>query len=293
MNRFKSVTFAVIFAVSFSAVPAFAGFCKWNSAPSLLAFGQYSVFATADDPAVATFNFRCTPNQYARLLISTGGSGVYSPSRLMSGPASAQYNIYLAAAVGPIWGDSTTTSTVTYDAYNSTAQDKDFIDSMYGYMPFGQDLPIGSYSDMVVATLQYSNNPTGPWNSVAPVSISVTANVINECRIDSFNLDFGNYNPLAPSALNQSTLLKVYCTKGGAPLSLFLDNGANAAGTQKRMAAPSGFLNYDATIGSTSGTSTSSLVPINGGFSLAGTIAAGLDVAVDSYKDTLVANVNY
>jgi len=46
-------------------------------------------------------------------------------------------------------------------------------------------------------------------------------------------------------------------------------------------------------MGSTAGSSTSSLVPINGGFALNGTLPAQQDVAIGLYQDTLVATVNY
>ncbi|HEV8657376.1 MAG TPA: hypothetical protein VGS96_02000, partial [Thermoanaerobaculia bacterium] len=59
------------------------------------------------------------------------------------------------------------------------------------------------------------------------------------------------------------------------------------------MSAAGVFLNYNAALGSTAGSSTSSLVPINGGFALNGNIPAQQDIDVGSYLDTLVATVNY
>ncbi len=277
-----------------AASPLFGGNCNWNTQPSTVAFGAYSVFATSDTATATQFAFRCTPNQYARLTLTRGGSGVYVPSRLMaSGGNTAQYNVFLDAGGAQIWGD-TTSGSVTYDTYNSTPGNKDFTDFMYGIMPALQDLPVGTYTDTLFATLGYSNNPGGPFNTLAPVTVTVSATVAAECRVDSFNLNFGNYNPFNVAALPQSTSLKVYCTKGSAPASVTLNNGSFPLGVQNRMMSAGGvFLNYSAILGSTAGTSTSSLVPINAGFALNGSIPAQQDVAIGLYQDTLVASVNY
>lgn len=291
--RTLKLSVASIVMLTFAA-PVFAGNCFWNTTPSSIAFGNYTPFSTTDLPTTTAFSFRCTPNQYARLTLSRGSSGVYVPNRTMlNGATIAKYNVFLDANGSQIWGD-TTAGSVTYDVYNSTPSNKDFNDNMYGIMGAGQDLPVGTYTDTLFATLQYSNNSTGPWNTLPNVTVTVTATVQNVCRVDSFNLDFGNYNPFTVTATNQSTLLKVYCTRGGSPLSVTLNNGSFPLVTQNRMMSAAGvFLNYTATLGSTSGSSTSSLVPINGGFALNGSVPAQQDVATGLYQDTLVASVNY
>ncbi len=94
--------------------------------------------------------------------------------------------------------------------------------------------------------------------------------------------------------LNQTSTVKVYCTRTTTPTLISLNNGANASGLQKRMAGPAGaFLNYKATLAASGGTSTSSLVPISGGITLNGTVPASRDVRIGSYVDTLQALVNY
>lgn len=274
--------------------PAFAGNCKWISSPSTVAFGTYSVFSPAAITAPTQFAFRCTPNQYARLTLSTGSSGSFVPFRTMtSGAQVAAYNLFLDAGASQIWGD-TSSGTVAYDVYNSTPADKDFLDFIYGVIPAGADLAVGTYTDIVIATLGYSNNPNGPWNTIAPVTMTVSVVVVPECRVDSFNLDFGTYSPFVAAALPQSTLLKVYCTKNSAPTSVTLNNGSFPLGAQKRMTSSAGtFLLYNATLGSTSGSSTSSVVPIANGFALNGSVPAQQDVELGGYTDTLVATVNY
>jgi spore coat protein U domain-containing protein, fimbrial subunit CupE1/2/3/6 len=283
----------ILFALMSPDPSLFAGNCQWLTQPTAVNFGTYSVFSGSTLTTTASFSFRCTPNQYARLMLSQGNSGVYQPSRQMrSGANPAGYNIYLDAGATQIWGDASGGS-VSYDVYNSSPQNKDFNDSMYGIAPPGGDMAAGTYTDTVIAVLSYSNNPGGPYNNLPGVAITVQMIVAAECRVDSFNLDFGTYNPFAVGAINQSSLLKVYCTKNSAPTSVVLNNGNNPLGTQKRMSSGANFLNYTASLGSTSGTSTSSLVPITGGFTINGSVPAQQDVAVGGYTDTLVATINY
>jgi spore coat protein U-like protein len=290
MRALKLVSLSLLFFT----VSAFGANCKWNTSPTAISFGTYSVLNSSDTPTTTAFSFNCTPNQYARLILSTGSSGVFLPNRTMaSGANIAKYNVFLDAGGSQVWGD-TTSGTVSYSVFNSTPGNKDFGDNMYGIMPNSQDLPVGTYTDTLFATLQYSNNINGPWNSLAAVSVAVSATVSADCRVDAFNIDFGNYNPFTVTAVSQSTLLKVYCTRGGAPTSVTLSNGSFAVGAQKRMASAAGaFLNYTAVLGSTAGSSTSSIVPINNGFALNGVLAAQQDVATGLYQDTLVATVNY
>ena len=280
----------VVALLMLSASSLFAANCNWIQQPTAMAFGTYSVFPPAQVATATTFSFRCTPNQYARILLSQGSSGSFTP-RSMNG--TAPYNIFLDAGGTQIWGDASGGS-VTYDVYNSAPQNTTFNDTMYGIAAAGGDYAAGTYTDTVYAVLGYSNNPAGPFNTLPPVAINVSMTVPTECRVDAFNLDFGTYDPFALAAMSKSTLLKVYCTKQSSPTSIVLNTGANPLGGQRRMIGSNGgFLAYDAALGSTVGSSASSLVPINGGFALNGSVAPQQDVAVGSYKDTLVATVNY
>lgn len=289
LNRFLAAVAFLLMAPN-----VIASNCNWNTTPSSMNFGNYSVFSPTGLSTSTNFAFRCTPNTYARLTLSRGNSGVYTPARQMrNGATSINYNIYLDAAGSQIWGD-TTGGSVSYDVYNSTPQSKDFIDNMFGVASASQDLPAGTYTDTIFVTLGYSNTLAGPYTNLPNITMTVQVIVLAECRVDAFNLDFGNYNPFTATALGQTTTLKVYCTKNSAPASVTLNNGSFALGTQNRMMSSAGvFLNYSAALGSTAGNSTSMLVPINNGFTINGSIPANQDVAVGAYSDTLIANVNY
>lgn len=231
---------------------------------------------------------QCTAFYQATVTLNQGGSGSFAP-RKMSGTAS--YNLFLDAGLTTIWGDGTG-GTSTYAVSNFTFGTQSYSPTIYGDVPASQDLAPGTYTDTITATLG-SKFIFGTWSYVT-ATFPVTMNIVAECRVDTFSLSFGNYSPFAVGALNQTSTVKVYCTKTTTSTLISLDNGANASGAQKRMAGPAGsFLNYNATLAASSGTSTSSIVPIGGGITLNGTVPATQDVPTGSYIDTLQALVNY
>jgi spore coat protein U-like protein len=289
MGSLKYSAVIVALVAAFIA-PAALGQCTWTTQPTGVAFGTYSVFAPADDLSNVNFTISCTALRQASIALSRGGSGTYTPRR-MSG--TANYNLWGDAGRTIIWGDGSG-GTYTFSAVNWSLGTLTYSGTICGSIPAGQDLAPGSYSDTITATLSYTWAWGGTWTQVPPVTFPVTMNIIAECRVDTFNLAFGNYNPFAPGALNQTSTVKVYCTKTTSPTLISLDNGANASGSQKRMAGPAGaFLNYNTTLAASGGTSTSSLVPIVGGITLNGTIPSAQDARIGNYVDTLQALINY
>ncbi len=270
----------------FAAPSAFAQ-CSWFALPAPIAFGTYSVFGGASNTTTTSGTVRCTGAYTFRVTSTTGSAGSYNP-RVMNG--TAQYNVYTDAGRTTIWGDGTA-GTGIYTFFNF-AGTNNFSGSAYGTVFGAQDLAPGAYSDTITAILAYRPNAGGAWISLPGVSIPISMNVTAECRVNTFNLAFGNYNPLNVAAVNASATLNIYCTRS-TPATFSLDNGANASGVQKRMVSGANFLNYTATLASGSGTSTSTLVPIGNGITLNGTIPASQDASIGSYIDTLQVLVNY
>ena len=68
----------------------------------------------------------------------------------------------------------------------------------------------------------------GPaWGDTKTSTFQVTATVLKNCTIDSTNLAFGNYDPLAGTAVNQTSTVNVKCTLS-TPYTVALNTGANA-----------------------------------------------------------------
>jgi spore coat protein U-like protein len=150
-------------------------------------------------------------------------------------------------------------------------------------------------------------------------NLSVTASVAANCTISTGAVAFGAYDPVvtnAATALNGSGSVSIACTKGSAP-SITLDLGANASGSQRRMLITGGgtdVLAYQlyqppnttpgtacsfpgSTVWGTSVaqtfTPTAPSSKASRTYNVCGTVAAGQDVSVGSYQDTVVATVNF
>ena len=280
--------FAAVIAFALS-VPAFAGNCSWTTTPTAMAFGTYSVFATSDLPGSTKFVINCTPHTHVNVKISAGSAGTFVPNRLMSGVA--KYNLFLDAGGSAIWGD-TAAAGVTYDAYNTTPANKDITDFVYGIMPKNQDLTPGTYNDTVSVTLSYGPDVGALTNTLTPITMAVSATVNAECRVDTFGLSFGTYDPTAVGGISATSAVKVYCTKTTSITSAVLSSATF------KMSSPTttDLLTYTASMtlpGSLA--STTSTAPIGGvgGFAITGAVAAGQDVGAGAYQDSLQATINY
>jgi spore coat protein U-like protein len=152
-----------------------------------------------------------------------------------------------------------------------------------------------------------------------PANLTVTASVAANCTISTSALAFGPYDPVvtnAAAALNGSGSVSIACTKGSAP-SVTLALGSNAVGSQRNMKITGGgtdVLGYqlyqppnttpgtactfpgttvwDTSVGGTF-TPTSPATKASRLYNVCGTVAAGQDVSVGSYSDTVVATVNF
>jgi spore coat protein U domain-containing protein, fimbrial subunit CupE1/2/3/6 len=151
----------------------------------------------------------------------------------------------------------------------------------------------------------------------ATSNLSVTASVTANCTISTSAVAFGSYDPVVANAsnpLNASGSVTIACTKGSAP-NVTMDLGAHASGGNRYMSdggsntlgyqlyqPPSTTPNDPCTFPGSQvwGTSGSAIfTPTAPGsksartYNVCGTVAAGQDVAVGSYADTVVATVNF
>jgi spore coat protein U-like protein len=127
------------------------------SSDGALGFGEYDASGpNATAPLVAQSSrvqLRCTSGTAATILLSQGtnpgsGSSDAAPQRaLANGSARLNYQLYTSAAHGSVWDNVrgvSQTGTGTSQAIN-----------IYGVIAPGQKVPAGSYSDLVVITVNY------------------------------------------------------------------------------------------------------------------------------------------
>jgi spore coat protein U-like protein len=118
-----------------------------------VAFGTYDVFQVGPTDSTGTITYRCSNNDHnIRIAISSGTSGTFTNRTLKAGSESLQYNLFYGGLT-QVWGDGTG-STTTY-FLNNPPNNKDVVLTVYGRIPAGQDVAIGSYADTVVVTLEY------------------------------------------------------------------------------------------------------------------------------------------
>lgn len=142
--------------------------------------------------------------------------------------------------------------------------------------------------------------------ATATANLSVTATVIANCSISTSAVAFGNYDPASAhsaSPLDGTGTVTITCTKGSGP-TIGLDVGSNASGSTRRMTDGSEYLSYElyqnsgrTTVWGSSGgaiydpgTAPSSAARA---LTVYGRVAAGQDVTVGSYSDTVVATVTF
>jgi len=122
-----------------------------------VAFGAYDpVTANASNPLDGTggVTIACTKNTSATIGLDLGGSASGSQRRMSTGggsPSYANYEVYQDSGHATVWGSSGA-GLLSPSAAPSKAP-RTF--TVYGRVAAGQDIPPGSYSDSVVATVNF------------------------------------------------------------------------------------------------------------------------------------------
>ena len=157
------------------------------------------------------------------------------------------------------------------------------------------------------------------WAGFNTGSLSVTSSVAKTCSVSTTSaLAFGAYDPTAAGALPGTGSVSIKCTKGSSAITIDLDAGLHASGSQRKMfgGTSTDLLNYSVTqpetttpwtscAGSTVWGSTvgGSVYTPSGvtwsaaaaqAFTVCGSVPAAQDVSVDgSYTDTVIVTVNF
>ncbi len=125
-------------------------------------------------------------------------------------------------------------------------------------------------------------------------TFQVSANVVRSCAISATNLAFGDYDPLATAAIDQTSSITVQCTKNTLTHI--------ALGGVDQMAGGGNTLSYalfqDAsrsTVWGTGGDRRDWTAPSKDPVTLTvyGRLAAGQDVPAGSYTDTVTAEIQF
>jgi spore coat protein U-like protein len=119
-------------------------------------FGNYDHAATSDTPATGSVTETCTNGTAATITLGQGlhaksGSVDSVPLRQMaSGTDRMAYFLYSDAGAGTLWGNTLATGV----AQTGNGGEGSAI-TVYGFITAGQNVPVGSYADTVVATVNF------------------------------------------------------------------------------------------------------------------------------------------
>lgn len=128
-----------------------------------LNFGTYDVFSGTADDSTGTITVSCTQTSApvislpVTVSLTAGTSGSYASRQMRSGANILTYNMYANATRTTIFGDgSGGTSTIggTF-GFTFVGQVLTGTGTIYGRIPAGQDVAIGSYSDTITATVSF------------------------------------------------------------------------------------------------------------------------------------------
>jgi spore coat protein U-like protein len=115
-----------------------------------LNFGTYDVFSALNDDITATINVDCANGTPYSIGLSSG-SGTFASRTLTTIGSALAYNLYLDPTHLTIWGDGTGgTGTVS-----GTGIGANIGTPVYGRIPPGQNVAVGSYSDLITVTVTF------------------------------------------------------------------------------------------------------------------------------------------
>jgi spore coat protein U-like protein len=135
---------------TFQVTATVAGTCSLSTNP--LAFGTYTP-SSASLAGSTTIAATCTNSTPYTLSFNAGATsgGTISQRLMANGSATLKYNLYTSAADTTVLGDGTSSSSTITGTGTGSAQTS----TIYGLIPTGQYVSIGSYSDTITATISY------------------------------------------------------------------------------------------------------------------------------------------
>ena len=146
-------TFAATATANLNVSASVAAVCTINTAP--VAFGAYDPVvanAAANLNGSGTVTVACTKGASATIDLGNGGNLSGGSRRMGSGSDFLNYALYKDAARTQVWGTGLAGgATVTYNSASKVAT----AITVYGTVPQNQDVTVGAYSDVVLATINY------------------------------------------------------------------------------------------------------------------------------------------
>ena len=154
--RGKRLAATIVLAVAgtFCGTDAARGALSCTISAVGVSFGTYNVFSVTPLDSTGSVTYNCSGivgSSRITINLSKGGAATFNPRQMKKVAETLNYNLYLDAARTTIWGD-TTGGTSQYGPIKPVSSNTITI---YGRIPIGQDHTAGSYTDTVVATINF------------------------------------------------------------------------------------------------------------------------------------------
>jgi len=226
-------------------------------------FGSVNVLSGAAVDANASFTVTCSGTANSALLLCiefNRGTLDGNQRALSSGSNFLEFELYSNAALTNIWGawaggnagssypvGNGAGVTVKTSLNGSGSYSGTF--TLYGAVLASQQTTIpGTYTwshGAPYVGYAYYTNQSCPITPYTNSSTNWTATVSSNCNVSTTTLNFGSSGTSITSPVDSTATITVQCTNT-TPYSIGLGSGANASGSQNRMAAGSSqYLNYN------------------------------------------------
>ena len=118
-------------------------------------FGTYNVYAPAVLASTGSVTINCVGVgagvDPVSVALSRGNAGSFQPRTMLRSGEPLNYNLYLDATGTQIWGDGTGGTQKSASVSNN----RPVTITIYGRIPPGQDVSVGSYTDTITATINF------------------------------------------------------------------------------------------------------------------------------------------
>ena len=153
MAAITAPAFAASQTANLNVTASVSAQCTITTSP--VAFGAYDPVAAnvaTDLTASGSVNVACTKGTAATIDLGNGGSFSGGTRRMASGTDFLNYGLFKDAALSQKWGTGVAGGTTA--AYNAPNKNVNAV-TVYGMVPQAQDVTVGAYADVVVATINY------------------------------------------------------------------------------------------------------------------------------------------
>lgn len=122
-----------------------------------VSFGTYDPFSSSPIDSTGTVTVTCfgVLGGVFDVSLSQGHSGTFSPRKMANGGYDLNYDLYTSSSRTVIWGDGT--GGTAQQSVNCTLLCLGLpnVFTVYGRLTARQDVPAGSYSDIITVTVNY------------------------------------------------------------------------------------------------------------------------------------------